>query len=424
MSKNTICLLNDSFPPLLDGVSNTVMNYARVLEGLDKTPVVVTPANPNADDSRFSYRIVRYPGVNFYMRDGYVAGIPFSPEVARRAKEAAVSILHSHCPFVSSVIARELRPIVNAPIVFTYHTKFDIDIANEIKNRQLQNAAKSLIAENISASDEVWAVSNGAGENLRSIGYEGDYIVMPNGVDLPHQRVSDEAIRKATVGYDLPSGVPVFLYVGRLMWYKGIRIIIDALDRLSKQGRDFRAVFIGLGDEADEIKAYSSACSLDKKCIFTGAIRDREALRAWYCRADLFLFPSTYDTNGLVVREAAACDLAAVLVKNSCAAEGVTDGVNGFLISENADSLCKYLGELGDDLELCHRVGRAAGEQIYISWEDSVARAASRYEIVFERYQSGDHPKHNRPVDTWMKMNGTLMEALGRLRHGFSNYSF
>ena len=38
--------------------------------------------------------------------------------------------------------------------------------------------------------------------------------------------------------------------------------------------------------------------------------RDREILRAWNTRADLFLFPSTFDTNGLVVREAAACGLA------------------------------------------------------------------------------------------------------------------
>lgn len=68
--------------------------------------------------------------------------------------------------------------------------------------------------------------------------------------------------------------------------------------------------------------------------FFTSPQYDRSVIRAWYCRGDLFLFPSTFDTNGLVVREAAACELASVLVRGSCAAEDITDGRNGFLIEE------------------------------------------------------------------------------------------
>ncbi len=424
MPNDTICLLNDSFPPLIDGVANTVMNYAEVLSNTDSVPVVITPSHPDADDSRFPYRIVRYPGINLYWREGYVAGIPFSPEVAGKVRESNVSILHSHCPFMSTILAREIRPLADAPIVFTYHTKFDIDIRNEIKNKQLQNALISLIVENISACDEVWAVSQGAGENLRSLGYEGDYVVMSNGVDLPHETVSPDEIASATKGYDLPDGVPVFLYVGRMMWYKGIRIIIDALDRLAREGRDFRMVFIGLGDEAEEIIEYAMQSSLENKCIFAGAIRDRRVLRAWYCRSDLFLFPSTYDTNGLVVREAAACNLASILIDGSCAAEGVTDGRNGFLISENADSLCRKLCELSDDLELCHRVGKGAGDELYISWEDSVTIARKRYERVIERYASGEIPKRTRPADTIMKINGSIMDAMSKIICHFKKYPF
>lgn len=56
------------------------------------------------------------------------------------------------------------------------------------------------------------------------------------------------------------------------------------------------------------------------KCIFVGPVYDRDILRAWNTRADLFLFPSTFDTNELVVSETAAC----VLIEGSCAAEGLT----------------------------------------------------------------------------------------------------
>ena len=58
------------------------------------------------------------------------------------------------------------------------------------------------------------------------------------------------------------------------------------------------------------------------------------------------------DTNGLVVREAAACGLASVLIKDSCAAEGITDGRNGFVIDENADAMASLLITIGNDIAM------------------------------------------------------------------------
>ncbi|MBQ7859156.1 MAG: glycosyltransferase, partial [Faecalibacterium sp.] len=243
----------------------------------------------------------------------------------------------------------------------------------------------------------------------------GDYVVMPNGVDLPCERVSNEAIAQATAGYDLPEELPVYLFVGRMLWYKGQRIILDALQQVHRQGQDFRMVFIGDGEDRAEIQAYAEQLGLGEKCIFTGIIPSRETLRAWYCRAHLFLFPSTYDTNGLVVREAAACSLAAVLVRGSCAAEDVTDGQNGFLIEENADSLAACLTALHNDLNRMRTVGRAAADELYISWESAVQRARQRYEIVIERYQNGDYKRRLRPVEGILKANGELMDTLGSL---------
>lgn len=197
------------------------------------------------------------------------------------------------------------------------------------------------------------------------------------------------------------------------MWYKGLRIVIDALANLQQQGHRFRMVFIGDGEDCGEITQYASACGIHEQCIFTGAIHDRELLRGWYSRADLFLFPSTYDTNGLVVREAAACSLASVLIKDSCAAEGVTDGRNGFLIEENADSLSRCLHALTRDKMTV--AGLAASRELYISWESAVKAAADRYEIVMEQYKSGMYPRQIKPMEGFMKINGELMEALAKL---------
>ncbi len=415
MDKHTICLLNDSFPPLIDGVANAVSNYASQIEMNHGHAVVVTPAYPEADDSKYTFPVVRYPGIDVRELVGYVAGFPFSPEVARRLATERVKVLHSHCPIASTMLARGLREVLDAPVVLTYHTKFDIDIEKVIRSKLLQEISIRALVQNISACDEVWVVSHGAGENLRSLGYEGDYIVMKNGVDMPRGKAGKEQIYEVTKGYDLPRDVPVFLFVGRLMWYKGLRIILDALAKIRTQSTDFRMVFIGDGSDGKEIRNYTHELGLDDVCFFTGAILERETIRAWYSRADLFLFPSTFDTNGLVVREAAACDLASVLVAESSAAEGVADGQSGFLIEKTADSLAACLTELCSNREAMIRVGMSAGRELYVSWESAVACAYDRYQTVIDRYRSGKYNRNTQPLDGFFKAQGELMGALGRV---------
>lgn len=414
----TICLLNDSFPPQIDGVANAVKNYALHLHARGDKPLVITPSHPEATDADYPFPILRYPSVSLPKIDSYKAGIPFSPEVAGRVTEAKPALLHAHCPIMSTYMARQLRQITDAPIVLTYHTKFDIDIANIVESKPLQTACKKLLAENIRACDEVWTVSRGAEENLRQLGYERSVLVMPNGVDLSRRRADEQQIAQATAGYGLPEGVPVYLFVGRLMWYKGIRIILDALAGLNK---DFRMVFIGDGQDRAGIESYAQHLGIGGKCIFTGSLADREALRAWYSRADLFLFPSSFDTNGLVVREAAACGLPSVLLRGSCAAEGVTHGRNGFLIEETSESLLACLQCLDGKTDLLRQVGDAASRELYLSWEDAVKLAAERYEVVMDRYRTAPPWRLVPPAELLMMQNGELMEALAKLSRHFHN---
>ena len=416
MEPLNVCLVNDSFPPAIDGVANAVVNYGNVITAHQGRATVVTPYYPQADDSGFPFPVVRYPSVDMTKIIGYRAGVPFHNEILRQLEETGFDIIHSHCPVMSTLLARALRERIHVPLVFTYHTKFDIDIANAVRSKMLRESLTKFLIQNVAACDEVWVVSNGAGENLRKLGYEGSYSVMPNGVDLPRGRVADDLIRETTADFDLPAGVPVFLFVGRMMWYKGLRIILDALKQLADDGLDFRMVFVGDGMEKEEIVSYSRSLGLEGKVLFSEAIRNRERIRAWYCRADLFLFPSTFDTNGLVVREAAACGLASVLIRGSCAAEDVTDGESGFLIEENADSMAAMLRRLTDAPEVMARVGEGAQRELYVSWEEAVSRAYRRYGTVIENYRSGGCPPHDTFTDGMFRSMASLMHVMDRMQ--------
>ena len=416
-----VCLMNDSFPPVVDGVANVVVNYARILTDTEGFCAVATPEYPDVKDD-YPFPVVRYPSIDTTKATGYRAGNPFAPAAIGTLADMGFDLIHSHCPVASTIMARVLREQINAPIVFTYHTKFDIDIAEAIHVPAAQDVAVKLLVNNVSACDEVWVVSEGAGQNLRSLGYQGDYIVMPNGVDLSRGRAGDASVAALRDKWDLPADVPVYLFLGRMMWYKGLRLILDALARVKAAGRDFRMVFVGDGHDRAEVEAYAEELGLTDRCRFPGAERDREVIRAWYTLADLFLFPSTFDTNGLVVREAAACSLGSLLIEGSCAAEGITHAETGLLCPETAEGIAAVLLAPEAGREQFRRIGENAAERIYLSWEDSVALARKQYRSVLERWESGELRRKRAQFDGFFELAGDVTGALDRARDVFEKY--
>ena len=394
-----VCLLNDSFPPLIDGVANAVVNYAGVLNKKGQDVQVAVPAYPGAED-KYPYPVVRYKSLDTTRLVGYRAGNPFDPEAREKILSRSPALLHSHCPMISTYLARNLREVCGAPLILTYHTKFDIDIARAVKSKLLQEQSIKALVENISSCDEVWVVSRGAGENLKSLGYTGGYTVMENGVDFTRGRASEEVVEALRQKHRIPPETPVFLYVGRMMWYKGVRITLAALRKLYEAEKDFRMIFVGDGADREEMELYAKDLGIGDKCLFTGAVRDRELLRVYFCLGDLFLFPSTFDTNGIVVREAAACALGSVLIKGSCAAEGITDGENGLLIEENPQSMADRLLWAYENRGAALAIGRSAQKEIYCSWEESVGRAMKQYREILKKQALGLYEKRRRaPTD-------------------------
>lgn len=387
-----IALLNDSFPPLIDGVANTVKSYASILCNRGDDPVVITPMYPYATDN-YEHKVYRYKSIATDKLIGYRAGNPFSVSTITDLYYENFDIMHVHCPFASAVLASCVKTFSKnkIPLVFTYHTKFDIDIEKRVHIHGFRHIVRRFVINNIKQMDEVWVVSEGAGQNLRSLGYKGNYIVMPNGTDFKKGKASEDAVNELNKKYGIDSETPVFLFVGRMMWYKNVGLSLEALKKLKDDGIEFHMFLVGDGNDRNAMEQHVGQLGLSNNVTFTGAVTDREQLRVFYSRADLFLFPSTYDTSGLVVKEAAACDCPSVLVKDSCASEGVVDGVSGFICEENADSLYRVIKNAISDKDKLRQVGIDAGKFVYYSWEDSVATARKRYEYIIENYKKKKH---------------------------------
>ena len=421
-----VCLMNDSFPPLIDGVANTVQNYANILTDNGDKVMVAVPDYPGAVDD-YRYQVVRYPSLPTTKLVGYRAGYPFSASTLDELEKANFDLIHSHCPFVSTVVARTLRERTDVPVVFTYHTKFDIEIKRLVKSEMLQEKTIETLVKNIASCDEVWAVSKGAANNLYSMGYKGDIVVMENGVDFPKGAASEKLVNELAGKHGVDRSKPVYLFVGRLRWYKGIREILDGLSLLNRDGKDFTMIFIGNGEDREEMEKYAESAGVSEKCKFIGEVHDREELRGYYTLADLFLFPSSYDTFGLVVREAAACGTASMLVRGSCAAEDAADDVDSFFIEESGESIYRKLSQVGFNKERLKQVGENAQRNLYISWGDSVAQAKERYQVVLDKYKYGCTNRRFEWTDeffnameeicdkvTWVRNRKDKIKSIGR----------
>ena len=116
-----VCLLNDSFPPVIDGVANTVMNYAGILTKTGKAKVLVgTPRYPDAEYTSYPYRVVPYRSFDTSgLMMGYRAGNPLAMDAVREMADFAPDLIHTHCPVSSTVMARILRNETGAPVILT-----------------------------------------------------------------------------------------------------------------------------------------------------------------------------------------------------------------------------------------------------------------------------------------------------------------
>jgi glycosyltransferase involved in cell wall biosynthesis len=151
----------------------------------------------------------------------------------------------------------------------------------------------------------------------------------------------------------------VLLYVGRLDREKSVGRILAAFERVAGTVPRARLVLAGSGTDAETLRRQARAMPVGDRIMFLG-VRPHDALVECYRAADLFVFASETETQGLVLAEAAACGLPAVTVSGPGCDEAVRDGETGVLTKPDAASLAEAaIGVLLDDERRARMSARA-----------------------------------------------------------------
>jgi rhamnosyl/mannosyltransferase len=182
--------------------------------------------------------------------------------------------------------------------------------------------------------------------------------VVPYGIDVEPFDGAD------TTTVDLPGDddLPVILFVGRLVYYKGLEYLVDALTDV-----EARLVVVGDGDQRDNLEAQAAAAGVDDRVHFLGeVVGDR--LHALYDRGDVFALPSSAPSEAFAIVQLEAMASHTPVV-NTDLPTGVPwvskHGETGLTVpTEDPAALAAALNELIDDPERRKTLGAAGRARV------------------------------------------------------------
>ncbi len=389
-----IGLFNECFPPVMDGVSLTVQNYARELYQQGHEVSVVTPNEPGLHAEAYPYAVYSYFSVPVPMRHPYRCGLPFFDFSYQRAIESVpFGIVHAHSPFSSGKEAQRLSRHLGIPMVATFHSKYRDDFSRVIQNDTIVDHIIRQIVQFYESADQVWIPQESVGETLRSYGYRGPMTVVENGSEFSGAPCPPSARRRARRMLLVEDDEPILLFVGQHIWEKNVRLIIEALAQIKDMR--WQMYFVGDGYARQEMMRlcakhglYGNDDCRQDRVSFLGTIRDRQMLQDIYLAADLFLFPSMYDNAPLVLREAAALHTPALVLCHSNTSEVIIDGVNGFLADNDVMAYARRLRYLLSCPSLIHAAAEKASRTLTRPWSDIAAEVYDRYRHLVARKQA------------------------------------
>jgi glycosyltransferase involved in cell wall biosynthesis len=351
-----VALFTNNYLPFRGGVTTSVETLRRGLDARGHAAWVFAPRFPGAADAEG--RVVRYPSLPAATYPDFALAVPWSRTVSQRVRAERFDVFHAHHPFLLGPVARRLARRERRPVVFTYHTRYDKYAHYIPLPRRLVAAAAIGISTRFAArADAVIAPSALIRNELAARGVRTPIAVVPTGVDLRHFAPGDAGSARRTLG--LAPDDRVLLYVGRLDREKSVGRILAAFERVAGTVPRTRLVLAGSGTEAETLRRQARAMPVGDRIMFLG-VRPHDALVECYRAADLFVFASETETQGLVLAEAAACGLPAVTVSGPGCDEAVRDGETGVLTKPDAASLAEAaIGVLLDDERRARMAARA-----------------------------------------------------------------
>ena len=372
-----------------DGVSRVILRMAEYAVRYNHEAVIVTGyVEPNFQSP---VPIKTIPSVKFPLYKDYRLPWPGQKGFKEYLDDFKPDIIHVHSPDTCSRAALKYAAKRNIPILATHHTAFN----RYLPYYHLTWAAPilwNLISRLYNRMDVVTSPSEVMAEELRLHGIK-NVRVFTWGVNLglfKPDAYSIEWRKKICDGKDCP----IVSSISRLTWEKDLRILAETYNLLkSKLDSGFKMLVAGEGPAAAELKAIMPGA------IFKGHLEPAEH-SATYASSDIFLFPSSTETFGLVGLEAMASGAVPVVADSGGSLAVVTDKQNGLLAQAmNPEDFCKkgvYLIEHPDERARMRQNGIEHAKQF--GWDSVLSNIFNLYTELISNGKKSELATRNQQL--------------------------
>jgi glycosyltransferase involved in cell wall biosynthesis len=369
-----IAIFGESYLPYLSGVTVSTEALARGLGAAGHDVLLVAPAPRRGTKPGTAGALGPDPRVawlpSFQLPGpapaGYRVPWPLPSSALRAAVAFDPDVVHAQSPFVSGLMARRVARRVDAPLVFTHHTRFG-DYRHYLGPLATPGAALvgGYLRRYWSGCAAVVAPgSELAAEIAERLGGRRRPLVraIPTGIEVA--AIAALAPRDPRPIADWPDDATVVAALGRLAPEKSVDLLVEAFAAAAGDRPSLRLLLIGSGPSEASLRRRATASDLAGRVHLTGQLPRLDAL-ALIKGADLFAAASRTETQGLVLAEALAAGLPVVALAGPGVVDSVRAGVDGVVVpseppAERSARLAEALSALAAEPETRARLAAAA----------------------------------------------------------------
>ena len=375
-----IAFFTNCYLPYLSGVTLSIKTLRDELNLLGHETFVIGPRYPNHQETDPKiFRLLSLPAPY----PGYRLVFPYSYSVFNRLKEEKIDLIHAHQPFGVGLAALGLARSMKVPLVYTLHTLFPRYVHHLplIPDWLSKRAVSAYLSFFCGQTDTVIVPSEMVRRWLALGKIRAPITVLPTGikVDLIKQKKAlknqrDEIRRK----YAVPNEAKLLIYAGRISEEKNIPFLLKAFPAIRKEAPNTYLMLVGGGPKESDYQALAK--TIDPQIFFVGQKEHGEVIDH-YLAADLFVYASVTETQGLVLCEAKACGLPVVAVFGGGIADVVESGVDGYLVPQNQTVFVDHVLRLLKNDPLRKEMSRKAEEDLALRF--SAPAVAKRVEALY-----------------------------------------
>jgi 1,2-diacylglycerol 3-alpha-glucosyltransferase len=354
-----IAIFSDSALPILNGVSISIDSLITELRNQGHSVHLFTARHPgfkDPDSNTHRFRAVETPWTK-----GYPLAFPPFYRMLRKFRKFEFDVIHTHTPFTIGFVGLRWAESHGIPVVSTYHTLYDryIHYIPFFPRRYLRFKLAKHTNFYYNRVSHVITPSEAALKWLRRHSVSTPATVIPTAAML--RQPLNRAETRMKLG--MPADQKILLYVGRLAKEKNLSGLLEMAAIAFQQDASLRLWLVGDGPYRGECKEIARGLGIGDRVKFVGFV-PRSQVDAYYAAADMFVFASITETQGLVVQEAMTYGLPAVAILGGGASEGIEDGVNGFAIKNDAVSFAETVLSVLDDEKLYAELSLGAAKSV------------------------------------------------------------